>query len=203
MSVYNFSFKAQVHCRDEQCGKLAGVIINPEDLQVAGLVVESGFLVKQNRILPLQVVERAAEDGIYLSVGIAEVEDCPEYQIVEYEEPVTGLEQHGTDQLVTPHGVYGATEAVVPMLRRKVHKGLGAGQQVIEEGMPVNDLYNLIGKVNRVVVNSRSAKISYLVVQCGLIFKDQLTIPGSVIENVDETHIFISDTNQASSRLAH
>ena len=33
----------QIHCRDAQCGKLAGVIINPEELQVTGLIVESGF----------------------------------------------------------------------------------------------------------------------------------------------------------------
>jgi uncharacterized protein YrrD len=202
MSEYDFSFKAQIHCRNAQCGKLAGVIINPEELQVTGLIVESGFLVKQNRILPLQVIERAAEDGIYLSLGLAEVEDFPEYQIIEYEEPATGLE-HGTGQGVTSYGAYGSTEAAVPMIRRKVREGLVAGQQVIEESMPVNDLYNLIGQVDRVVVDSQSAKITYLVVHRGLIFKDQLTIPSSVIESIDETHIFVSDPNRVSSRLAY
>jgi uncharacterized protein YrrD len=191
MIEYDFNFKAEVHCRDGQCGKLTGVVVNPEALQVTDLIVESGFFMKQGRVLPLHLVERATEESIYLSISTAEVEDYPGYYVMEYDEPVTGLE-YQTAKVVTPYGAYGPTEATVPMIRRKIREGIVSGQQVIEEGMPVNDLHNAIGKIDRVVVDGGSEKITHLVVHRGLIFKDQLSIPFSMIENIGKDRIFVS-----------
>lgn len=195
MRAYDFNFKAEVHCQDGPCGKLAGLVVDPDTLQVTALILENGFFVKQDWILPLHLLEDVTEERLYLAVNTTAVEDYPGYHVTEYDEPATALELQSAN-VVTAYGTYSPLETAIPMIRRKVREGIAPGQQVIEAGMPVNGPHNTLGQVDRVVVDRGTKKIIQLVVTRGLIFKDQVTIPNSVIEYIDEERIFLSDMHK-------
>lgn len=200
MTQLNFHMGVQVQCTNGQCGKLAGVVINPESQHITDLIVEKGFLLKHDRILPLSVMEGATEENVHLSINSDELEQYPEYRIVEYEEPITGLEQRSTP-VVTPYGMQGALDPVVPMIKKKIREGIAPGQKVIGPGMHVNNTDGTFGKVDHVLVNPENIEITHLVVRRGMIFTDHVVIPISMVEEVREDHMFVTGTDEELEQL--
>jgi hypothetical protein len=69
--------------------------MDPHTQRVTDLIVERGFLLTTDRVLPADVVERATREGIYLSISSEELGGYPEYRAVEFEEPAPAA-QEGT-----------------------------------------------------------------------------------------------------------
>jgi uncharacterized protein YrrD len=201
MTQLNFHMGVQVQCTNGQCGKLAGVVMNPESRCITDLIVEKGFLLKHDRILPLSVMEGATEENVYLSLNSNELDQYPEYRVIEYEEPVTGLEQQSTP-VVTPYGMQqGALDPVVPMVKKKIREGIGPGQKVIERGMHVNSTSGTFGKVDHMLMNPESKEVTHLVVRRGMIFSDHVVIPISIVEEVREDSIFVTGADEELEQL--
>ena len=80
MAKYDYSIGAPVYCRDGDCGRLHKVVVDPNTRQVTDLIVKRGFLLTIDRVLPVDVVERAAGEGIYLSISSEALDNYPEYR---------------------------------------------------------------------------------------------------------------------------
>jgi len=74
MTQLNFHMGVQVQCTNGQCGKLAGMVINPESQHITDLIVEKGFLLKHDRIVPISVMEDATEENVHLSLNSDELD---------------------------------------------------------------------------------------------------------------------------------
>ncbi len=199
MKRFDFNFGAEVQGKEGQCGKLAGLVVQPETRQVTDLIVKKGFLFTQDRIVPISVVQSAMEDNVHLSITDYELDQYPEYRVKEYEQPATGLGQQ-TVNVATPYG-YATTEPTVPMVKQKIREGLVPGQEVIEKGMEVKNIEGTIGKVEHVVVDRESQKMTDLVAHRGMLFGDRIIIPVSMVEDLHEEGIFISCTNEEVEQL--
>ena len=70
---------ARVYCRNGKCGRLADVVVEPQQRRVTHIVVEEGFLEKRFRVLPISIVEQATTGDIYLAVSDEELATFPEY----------------------------------------------------------------------------------------------------------------------------
>lgn len=203
MSHFNFKMKVPIECREGPCGKVAGVVLYPEAQEATDLIVETGFLPKRRRIVPLYLVAKAGEESVYLALDNAdELERYPEYNITEYEEPASGLEHQGA-KVPTPYGIHGPTEMAVPMVRRKVREGIVPGQRVLEEGMPVKNLTKTIGNVEHVFVDRDNGQVMYLVSRGGLIFRNQYLIPTSMIDKIDEEYVLLAGADEDLDLLPH
>ena len=201
MMHFDFNLGAYIQGKDEHCGRLAGLVIDPEARQVTDLIVDRG-LMTQKRVLPIAVVQSALEENIYVSISSYELDRYPEYRVIEYEEPVTGLERSAV-AVATPYGLQGASEPTVPTVQQKIHEGIASGRQVIERGMPVNNVDGKIGKMARVVVNRERQEITCLVMRRGMIFAEQFVIPISMVENMHEDGILVTGTDEALEHLPH
>lgn len=201
MMQYDFNLKARIQGKDGECGTLAGLVTDPLAQQVTDLIIKRGYLLAQQRIVSIALVQSAQKDDVYLSLGSYELDQYPEYRLVKYEEPITGLEQQRTAEVAAPYGLYGASEPTVPTRNQTIRKGIVSDQKVIEPDMPVKNLDGKIGKVIRVVVSRRHQEISYLVVQRSMIFPTHLVFPITMVENVNEDHILVTGTNEALGHL--
>jgi len=85
----------------------------------------------------------------------------PDYRVIEYDEPAAGLATQ-TTEVTTSFGIYGPTEAAVPVVHWKIREGIVPGQRVIEEGMPVKNLAGTVGKVEGLIVNGELGTITDL-----------------------------------------
>jgi hypothetical protein len=78
MNDFTFNFGSIVRCFDDQCGKLAKVIFDPENWQVTNLIVEEGYLLKKARIFPKTVVDWATAEENSISEQEDELRSYPE-----------------------------------------------------------------------------------------------------------------------------
>src|ERR687884_595361 len=78
---------ATVLCRDGIAGRLKYMVIDPDDTEIADLIVERGFLRHKDIVVPVSCVEQAAEDSITLNAQIADPPALPEYGEVEFAMP--------------------------------------------------------------------------------------------------------------------
>jgi hypothetical protein len=90
MSGFDFKIGAVVHCPDGRCGRLLKVVVDPETREVTDLIVEKGFLLSEDRVLPADAVEEAAADEIHVSVASHELEEFERYDEDVVEVPAPG-----------------------------------------------------------------------------------------------------------------
>ena len=73
-----------------------------------------------------------------------------------YDQPVGGG---------TFHDLTGGRDPVIPMVKEKIREGIATGQVVIESGMAVNTLEGSIGKVDLVISDRVSGKITHFCIE--------------------------------------
>jgi len=208
MAKLDFNIGSQVHCKkDESCGKLLKVVVDPHTERVTDLIVERGFLQKIDRVLPVSAVERTTDQDIYLSISGDELEDYPEYREVEFRKPAPGwgeakqYKAEHTRYWVTPHGGFAYHEPAVPRVRREVHEGISSEMEVIEPETPVHNVEGMVvGKVDHVLVDRESGEITHLVVRRGLIPYYPI-VPISMIEYVSEESVYVKATTEEIKQL--
>jgi len=174
MAKFDFDIGAQVRCQDGQCGKLHKVVVDPHTQRVTDLIVERGFLLTTDRVVPVDLVEQATREGIMLSISSQALSEYPEYRLLEFREPAPEVQSGHYDQRDIRCWREGYTmaceEPVVPMVRRQIHEGVSPNRAVIERGTPVLDTGGReIAKVDHLLVDPESGEASHLVMRKGLL----------------------------------
>jgi uncharacterized protein YrrD len=193
----DFEIGAEVHCREESCGKLKRVVIDPDTERVVALVIERGFLQKDARVVPLRVVAEASPDTIQLDLNTAEVENYPEYNETEYAVPADDWSHErynvGDATFWAPPYLPVINEPVMPMLRQTVREGISSTQEVVGTGTPVRDRDGEIGVVDRVLTNRQSGAITHLVVKPeGLLDNDARIVPIAFVSEIDDLGVIVN-----------
>jgi osmotically-inducible protein OsmY/uncharacterized protein YrrD len=205
MEKLDLDIGAKVYGGEESCGKLRKVVVDPHTKQVTDLVVERGFLRKTDRVLPVSAVERTGDHGIVLDIACDELGNYPEYRQVEFTKPAPGwgkTGQYKAEHTVCRPSPYMliCSEPVVPRVRHRVHEGIPSTSEVIHAGTPVQTIDGDLGKVDHVLVNSRSGQITHLVVRKGLI-PEYPVIPIDMVQDVTETSVFLRKSGEELESL--
>jgi hypothetical protein len=208
MSQLNLNFGSQVHCLDGHHGKLEGVVVNPVTMHITGLLMQTGFLIgKHAWVLPLATVKSASPETIELVITSDEFKQYPQYRLVEYEEPDTSLirQTGGTaGGSFNTYSPYGAADPVVPMVKKKFREGIAAGDKVITHKTHLKNVEETVGNVVQVQADQYSEIITSLTVQQGLLFATgQLSIPMSVVTDVDNEAVYTTRTEEELADLGH
>lgn len=64
---------------DETVGEIESMIANPKDKRITHIVVSSGLLLKEKRIIPVHWLATVRDDEVFLSVDSRFLERLPEY----------------------------------------------------------------------------------------------------------------------------
>lgn len=199
MAKFDFSIGSRVHCKDGSYGKLLKVVVDPDTETITDLVVQEGFLLTTDRIVPVDAVEKATEKEIHLSIVSDQLEQYPEYHEDEITVPMPGwarAEQRKAE--ATQHAsLYGQTfeRAFLPRVRHRIHNGISPERSMVERGMPVNNLEKTIGKVDHLLVDRESLEITHLVVDPGLLARS-MVVPISMVKQIGEKGIYVEAADQ-------
>ena len=87
MTDYDFQIGAPVLAAEGKVGQLKYVVVAPDAEVVTHLVVERGFLVRHDIVVPVGWVEQADTQGIRLHAKLDELETLPEFREVEFWAP--------------------------------------------------------------------------------------------------------------------
>jgi osmotically-inducible protein OsmY len=190
MAKLDFEIGARVHCTDGDCGRLSKVVIDPHTQRVTDLIVEKGFLLTTDRVVPGDAVDRADDEGIHLTISSDHLRDYPEYKEIAFREPAPEARAGGYDRgdvrCWQDQYSLACSDPVIPMVRRRIHKGISSELAVIERGTPVKDDRGTVGHVDHVLVSPESGEITHLVMRKGLVPYYPILPVSHVLEVSDE-----------------
>jgi osmotically-inducible protein OsmY/sporulation protein YlmC with PRC-barrel domain len=199
MAKFDFSIGSQVHCTDGECGRLLKVVVDPHTQRVTDLVVERGFVLPVDRVLPAEVVERTRNGDIYLDITEESFKAYPEYREVEFKEPAPGVQEGHYDRgdvrcWASAYGL-ACTEPVIPLVRKRIHVGVDADLAVVERGTPIVNSQGTVGKVDHLLADAESGEITHLVVRRGLIPYYPI-LPISAVRKVSDKAVSVDLTEE-------
>jgi osmotically-inducible protein OsmY len=200
MAKLDLHIGAQVHCRDQPCGKLVKLVVDPQTQQVTELIVEKGLLFKEERVLPITTVERVTEQEICLNIHSYELSNYPEYHQVTVKEPASDGQAYSSATMLGP-GFAPVSERVVPMVRRRVHQGIAAGKAVIGPSTEVENPRKTLGHVDHVVIDTQTGQMTQLIFRSGTFFPEYVVIGAEQIKDVDEQDVFVTVTDEELAEL--
>jgi osmotically-inducible protein OsmY len=190
MSEFDLNIGAKVHCQDGEGGRLTKVVLDPQTSQVSDLIVEKGFLFKKDRVIPIAAVRQATAQDIYLSILSQDLEQYPEYKVIELEEPDHTLRSTSTGT------AYGTSAGRVPTIRRQIRQGVEAGAVIISRGTAVRNLEGQIGTVDHLLVDPTTDELTQIVVRQGALFPTHLVIPMTMVRDIGSTGIFLAGSDE-------
>lgn len=212
----DFQAGAHVYTADGQrLGDLERVVIDPRSKQVTDLVVGKGLLLKEQKVIPSDMIQSASGDRIQLSVYGGKWEDLPTYDehyyVVHDEHALLKEEQTGSQPTMlfyyppytpsagllwpggfaSPYFVQGSNSQP---LQEKVDTNIPQGTVALKEGSRVITLDGkTAGKVSKVLVDPENQRVTHLVISEGSLFTDQKQVPVTWIQEVvnDEVHLAV------------
>lgn len=198
MNEFDFKIGSSVECRDGGCGKLARVVVEPESLAVTHLIVEAGLLLKKARVFPIDIVERADETGIRLSISSETLADYPEYKEVDLEHTVPGSAGGGV--VSTGYGPM-VTGSPTVVIHEKQRLGIAEDLETVKRGTAVSNARGQVGKLEHVVADPDSGAITHLVIRQGLLFTHNTAVPIALVDQVTEEGIYLAATDEELKAL--
>ena len=193
MNEYDLHFGADVHCTDGKCGRLSGVAVNRDTREVTHILVEAGLLLKKARVFPFSLVSQVG-DTINLAITSEAAGDYPYFR----EETILTDAGGSAGGMVTG----GQTLATAPaVVRQKIRQGLPDERAVIERGLPVISPDGREGRLDHLLVDSDTRRISALVLESGVLFTSQKLVPGEMIESLAESGIYLNATPEQMENL--
>jgi uncharacterized protein YrrD len=178
----------------EQIGTVSRVVIDAKTSDVTDLVIERGALFKDEKVVPVQLLDAATEDRIVLGETNQSVEDLPNYETTHYVPvdqkgaPFNNLETsywYPPINFQTP--APGRMPAVPVELDTRTETSIPEGRIAITEGAAVisaDDKH--IGNVEQVIMNSEGNSVTHFVIGKGFLLKEHKLVPAHWASSMDD-----------------
>ena len=178
----------------ERIGTVRRVVIDAKTSDVTDLVIERGALFKDEKVVPVQLLDAATEDRIVLGETNQSVEDLPNYETTHYVPvdqkgaPFNNLETsywYPPINFQTP--APGRMPAVPVELDTRTEPGIPEGRIAITEGAAVisaDDKH--IGNVEQVIMNSEGSSVTHFVIGKGFLLKEHKLVPAHWASSMDD-----------------
>ncbi len=193
-----FTLGAKAHCTDGFCGVLSRTILDPGAGTVTHLVIEPRHRIQSGRLVPVDLVDAAA-DEITLRCTLAEFDELDPAEEVEVAEDVGYEGGYGQAGAVQGYGNVGAMGVGASASGMGIGMGLGhhtptvvshavpLGETEVERHEHVHALDGEIGQVEGFIVNREDHRVTHVLLKEGHLWgRKQIAIPVSAIASVDE-----------------
>ncbi len=188
----------RVDCSDGACGHSIYLIMNPLTDQLTHVVVQTGGLFPEDRLVPLSEVVSATAEAIKLRCTKAQLNKMPHFRYVEY----TRMEiphMHSMPLVGWPYvtAMEDETYAVEQM-------NVPPNELAVRRGMRVEAKDGAVGRVDEFLVDPKSGHITHLVLREGHLWgQKDICIPVTAIGEMDEDVVHIKLSRQEIEALPH
>jgi uncharacterized protein YrrD len=206
-----FTEGAKVFTADgERVGTIDRVVLEPDTKEVTHLVVQKGFLLTEDKVVPMSLVGPAMEDEVTLREDAGDLEKLPDFEETHYvpvgpahpgpgPKPARGSVHWARPlYLYPPIGAWwtasGYADYAKPQYVVKTEENIPKGTVALEEGAKViGSDGEQVGDVERIFTDPLEDRATHLLVSEGLILKDKKLIPTSWMSTVheDEVHLLV------------
>jgi uncharacterized protein YrrD len=191
-----------------QVGRVDRIVIDPVTAQVTDLVVHKGFFFKEDRVVPVDAVVSTDEGAVVLEQrwtvdSLSHFEESS-YVTVDDETRARGQLPGDSVLWVTPMG--GGPDAVtVPKEGGALHhetQNIPEGTVAVEVGSPVLGVDGAhLGRVEEVIVDANTERMTHIVVERGLVSRERRLIPTEWVDVLTEREVRLAVAAEAVDQL--
>ena len=193
----------------EKIGTISRIVLDAKTRDVTDLVVERGALLKDEKVIPVGLVDLQNEDRIRLRETNQSVDDFLDYETTHYvplDQAGVPYENIDTYYWYPPTNFQTPTGGILPGIRPdyvpETETSIPEGRVAISEGAQVisaDDKH--IGNVEQVIANSETNHVTHFVVGKGFLLKEHKLVPAQWITSVDEGKVYLSVGARLFDRL--
>jgi uncharacterized protein YrrD len=215
---------------DEQVGRVSGFVLDPATNAVTHIVVQKGWLLPEDKIIPFDMVTSATEDRVALNRNIENVDDFPAFEQTHYITPrdadgslanTSPSEERRRAEIVReeasegmsaalsyapayywypPQGYIGYRAGGLPPM--ETIRNIPEGTVPLKEGTDIlSSDGEHVGDVERLLVEPDSNQVSHVLISQGVFFKDRKLIPMHWVTSVTEENVHLSVTSEFLKQL--
>jgi len=179
--------RAEVWCTDGLCGRSDELIIDPATRKVTHLIVKEEQGAYSERLVAIENVAESAPGRINLNCSKEEL----------------GQMEPFVDREFVPTWPIGAYPAVAePGVMVLAHERVPEGETVIHRGAHVHAVDGHLGRVDDLLIDDKSERITHLVLREGRFWgQKDVTIPVSEIDRIEADRIFLKLDKHAVGEL--
>jgi uncharacterized protein YrrD len=187
-------------------GRVDRVVLDPKTKRVTHIVVRKGILLTEDKLVPIEDIDRVDDRRIFLKRDIGDVDDFPEFEQTHYflpEDlekmgdkdniqtanskpvywyPTFGLSGVGQNIFAPRPVYYAATQRNIPEDTVPLRKG---AKVLSQDGKH-------IGNIEEVLVDPKLERATHFVVEEGLLFPDKKLIPTTWLTLVRENEVHLA-----------
>lgn len=196
----------------ESVGTLSRVVIDAKTRDITDLVVERGAVFKDEKVIPIGLVNIENDERIVLRETNQNIDDFLNYETTHYvpsdqitEQPSDTIERYYwyppinfqiPTQGILPGG------SVVPDYIPRTEDAIPEGRVAIGEGAQVIGADEKhIGNVEQVLSDSQTNNVTHFVVGKGFLLKEHKLVPAVWVSRVDDEKIYLSVGTDMFERL--
>lgn len=199
----------------EKIGTLKRIVLDPRTKDVTHIVVQRGFLITEEKLLPIDLIRAATPDAITLRPGIQDLDTLRDFEEVHYvpldDETVRTLYPTGTIDTAQPLFWYPPVTAMRSYPPGAPEEGY---MTQVEQNIPDNTVAlkegaNVIsadgehvGDIERILVDPQAERATHFIIKEGLIFKERKLIPATWVSTVGEDEVFLAVGTRVIDRLS-
>jgi uncharacterized protein YrrD len=195
-------------------GRIDRVVVDPRTNEITHIVVRKGFLLTEDKVIPVHLIERSTEDDVTLSSEAERLEGLPQFEEAYYI-PIDGRQtgrsaaQQAADQAAQevgyatalypypPPGMistgypsyFGTVNYMTPMVV-ETRRNIPEGTIAIKEGARVMSADNQhVGDVERVFAEPNRDQVTHFLISRGLLLKESKLVPIAWVKSFGENEI--------------
>lgn len=198
----------------EEVGKINRFVLDPGTNEVTHLVVQKGWLLPEDKVLPIGMINTATEERVVLNQEMDDLDQLPPFEETHY------VELNEAD--VSPTGPstyrYAPSYYWYPPSGYLGYPALGPGyygwppvettRNIPADTVPLKEGADVmssdgehVGDVERLFVNTESNKATHFVISAGLLFKERKLIPAHWVRSVEEDKVHLAVPSRVLERL--
>jgi uncharacterized protein YrrD len=199
-----------------ELGRISRFVLNPETNEVTHIVVEKGWLLPEDKVIPFDRLRSATDDKVILNQDIRDFDDLPPFEESHYI-PASERDMRIGRADNEPMDPINAGYYWYPPTGYLGYPAYGLGpvswpptetvQNIPADTVPLKEGTNVvssdgehIGDVERLLIDPGSNKATHLVISQGF-FQDRKLVPANWIRSVTEDEVRLLMSSDVMGRL--
>jgi uncharacterized protein YrrD len=197
----------------DEVGRINRFVLDPATNELTHIVVQKGWLLPEDKVVPIAMISTATEDQVVLNQRIEDLDQLPPFEETHY------IELNNEDLTPTAPSTSRFAPAYYwyPPSGYLGYPAFGPGyygwpvettRNIPADTVPLKEGANVmtsdgehVGDVERLFVDSESNKVTHVLISEGLLFKERKLIPAHWLRSVEEDKVFLAVPSTLLERL--